>query len=60
MQYTDMTDEQLEQVRLDVISEQERRQRRDMIPLQIADLAQQYRDAGGEQETLETAVTPDE
>ena len=56
MQYTDMTDEQLEQTRLDVISEQERRQRRDMIPLQIADLAQQYRDAGGDDTALAAAI----
>lgn len=41
-----------------VLAEQERRQRLVNIPTTVAHLAAQYREGGGNQTALETAITP--
>ena len=53
---TKLTDEQLEAHAETVRQEQVRRQNLTQTPETIARLAQQYRDAGGDQAELETAV----
>ncbi len=56
MNLTELTDEQLEAHAETVRQEQVRRQNLAQAPETIARLAQQYRDAGGDQAELETAV----
>lgn len=56
MNLTELTDEQLEAHAETVRQEQVRRQNLTQAPETIARLAQQYRDAGGDQEELEAAV----
>lgn len=58
MNLTELTDEALEEHAENVRQEQARRQNLAQTPETIARLAQQYRDAGGDQAALETAVTP--
>lgn len=58
MNLTELTDEQLEAHAETVRQEQARRQNLTQAPETIARLAQQYRDAGGDQVALETAVAP--
>ena len=48
MNLNELPDEELDDLRVDVLIEQERRQARDQIPAQIADLIQCYIDAGGD------------
>ncbi len=57
MDLTKLTDEQLEAHAETVRQEQARRQNLTQAPETIARLAQQYRDAGGDQADLETAVS---
>ncbi len=56
MNLTKLTDEQLEAHAETVRQEQARRLNLTQAPETIARLAQQYRDAGGDQADLETAV----
>ena len=48
MDLTRLSDEELAQHKRDVLIEEERRQARDQIPAQIADLTQRYIEAGGD------------
>ena len=57
MNLAELTDEQLEAHAEAVRQEQARRQNLTQAPETIARLAQQYRDAGGDQAELETAVS---
>jgi len=57
MNLTELTDEALEAHAETVRQEQARRQNLTQTPETIARLAQQYRDAGGDQAELETAVS---
>lgn len=52
-----ITDEQLEQYRMDVLTEQERRQRLATTPQQVTQIAQAYVADGGDLSTLTQAVT---
>lgn len=52
MNLQELTDEQLDQHRQDVLAEQERRQALATIPDQIAELAKKYVDGGGNPENL--------
>ena len=47
MDLTELSDGELATHKRDVLVEEERRQARDQIPAQIADLTQRYIDAGG-------------
>ena len=47
MNLNDLSDDELDNLRIDVLIEQERRQSRDQIPAQIADLTARFIDAGG-------------
>lgn len=53
---TTLTDAELDEQRRAVADETERRQRLAMIPAEVARLAQQYADDGGEHADLEAAV----
>ena len=53
MNFNELSDEELDNLRRQVLVEQERRQTRDTIPAQIADLTQRYIDAGGDPADLE-------
>lgn len=48
MNLNDLSDDDLDNLRRDVLIEQERRQARDQIPAQIADLTARFIDAGGD------------
>lgn len=52
----DLTDEQLEQHRLDVLTEIEKRQRRTQIPEQVSQLAATYVADGGDPADLVAAI----
>ena len=52
MNLTELSDDDLAQHKREVLIEQERRQARDQIPAQIADLTQRYIDAGGDPNEL--------
>ena len=52
-----LPDEQLEQHRVDVLTEQERRQRLAQAPTQVAQIARSYIEDGGSVDTLTQAVT---
>lgn len=53
-------DDELDALRCDVLTEQERRVNLAAIPEQIASLAKMYRDGGGDEETLQEALTPEQ
>ncbi|ATW58646.1 hypothetical protein SEA_ZION_28 [Corynebacterium phage Zion] len=57
---TNLTDEQLNELRVEVIIEQERRQRMAMIPEQVRELAVQYEAGGGSRQALVNALTTEE
>lgn len=57
---TNLTDEQLDELRVAVLAEQERRQRMSAIPDQIRDLADQYEAGGGSRQALLDAITTEE
>lgn len=52
-----MADEELETLRIGIAAEQERRYRLAAIPQQVAQLATQYREGGGEQDALVAAIS---
>lgn len=54
---TNLTDEQLDEQRVAILTEQERRQRMAMIPEQVRDLADQYEAGGGSRQSLVDALT---
>ena len=47
MNLTELSDDDLDTLRMGVLTEQERRQARDQIPSQIADLTARFLEAGG-------------
>lgn len=57
MDYKSLTDEQLDEQRVAILTEQERRQRMAMIPSQVKDLADQYEAGGGSRQSLVDALT---
>ena len=56
MDYKDLTDEQLDEVRQAILIEQERRANLAQIPATIQELAAKYTDGGGDREELLRAV----
>ena len=54
--YRDWSDEQLDQHRLAIVNEQERRANLAEIPEQIAVMAKLYRDGGGDEAALAEAI----
>lgn len=52
MDLTTLSDEDLATHKREVLIEEERRQARDQIPAQIADLKERYLDAGGDPNDL--------
>lgn len=53
-------DEQLDALRVDVLTEQERRTNLSQIPEQVADLAKTYRAGGGDENALMDAISAPE
>lgn len=51
-----LTDDDLDQLRRDALTEQERRANLAAIPEQVADLAAKYRDGGGDPADLHAAI----
>ena len=60
MDLTTLTDEQLDDHRRAVLIEQERRANLEAIPEQIKELAEKFRDGGGEEQALADALTPEQ
>ena len=60
MDLTALTDDELGQLHSDVAAEKHRRDTLSGIPLQIAELAAQYRDGGGDEDALIGALTPEQ
>ena len=60
MDLRDLTDEDLDQLRVNVLTEQERRANLAAIPDQIAELARKFRHGGGDEQALTDALTPEE
>ena len=60
MDLTTLTDDELGQLHSDVAAEKHRRDTLSGIPLQIAELAAQFRDGGGDEQALADALTPEE
>lgn len=58
MDYKTLTDTELEQQRIEILTEQERRANLEQIPATIAELAAKYTDGGGQREALENAIKP--
>lgn len=58
MDLTILTDEELNQYRIDVATEQERRARLAQAPTQIADMARRYVEDGGDIAVVQAAVEP--
>lgn len=56
MDYTQLSDEQLDQERIKILTEQERRANLAHIPEQISDLSRTYREGGGDPDLLVQAV----
>lgn len=54
-----MDDTQLDNLRRDVLTEQERRENLAAIPITIADLSRTYREGGGNPDVLLEAITTD-
>lgn len=59
MDFTQYDDDRLDQIRIQILREQERRQRVTQIPQQVADLAKQFVDGGGDRDDLVKAVSDD-
>lgn len=59
--FSRFTDDQLDQLRVDVLTEQERRANLSQIPNQVTELAKAYRAGGGDEDALIQAIshTPD-
>ena len=60
MDLTTLTDEQLDEHRRAVLTEQERRANLAAIPEQIEQLAKVYREGGGDEQALTAALTPEQ
>lgn len=60
MDYKNLTDEQLDKARQDILIEQERRVNLAQIPATIQELANKYTDGGGGREELLKAVSDSE
>lgn len=60
MDLTTLTDDELGQLQRDVSEEQRTRATLSAIPLQITELAAQYRDGGGDPDALLDAITTTE
>lgn len=58
MDYKNLTDEELDNARQDILIEQERRSNLAQIPTTIQELANKYTDGGGDREALERAIKP--
>lgn len=56
MDYSTLTDEELSTIQRDASAEQNRRAFLTGVPMQITELAEQYRDGGGQQAALEAAI----
>ena len=56
MDYKDFTDEQLDEARTAILTEQERRANLAQIPATIQELATKYKEGGGDRQTLENAL----
>lgn len=56
MDYKNLTDEELEEARISILIEQERRANLEQIPATIQELAAKYKEGGGNQEELLKAV----
>lgn len=56
MDYKDLTDEQLDEARQEILIEQERRANLAQIPATIQELAAKYTEGGGQREALENAI----
>ena len=56
MDYKTLTDEQLEEARIAILIEQERRANIEQIPATIQDLATKYTEGGGSREELLKAL----
>ncbi|WP_164745271.1 hypothetical protein [Georgenia faecalis] len=56
MDLTELTNDDLDALRRDVLTEQERRAALATIPAQVAELARVYVDGGGNLETLTAAL----
>lgn len=57
MNLKELTDEQLDAHRVEVLTEIERRQRLESIPAQVRDLATDYRAGGGDTSVLLDALS---
>lgn len=55
-----LDDDELNQLRRDVLIEQERRANLAAIPEQIKELAEKFRDGGGDEDALIGALTPEQ
>ena len=55
-----LTADELDDLRRDVLTEQERRENLAAIPEQVAALAKVYREGGGDEAALMGALTPEE
>lgn len=55
-----LTAGELDALRIDVLTEQERRVNLAAIPAQIEALAKVYRDGGGDEAALQDALTPEQ
>ena len=60
MDLTTLTDDQLDARRVAVLTEQERRANLAVIPEQIKELAEKFRDGGGDEQALADALTPEQ
>lgn len=56
----DLTDTDLDTVRVAILTEKERRANLAAIPAQIEHLAKVYRDGGGDEKALQDALTPEQ
>ena len=55
-----LADTELDELRIDVAVEQERRANLAAIPEQIKELAEKFRDGGGDEDALIGALTPEQ
>ena len=55
-----LSTEELDALRIDVLTEQERRANLAAIPEQIKELAEKFRDGGGDEDAIRDALTPEE
>lgn len=60
MDYKNLTEEQLEEARISILIEQERRSNLEQIPVTIQELATKYKEGGGNREELLKAVESNE